>query len=161
MSSSKNQEGLRFRNIDNFNRAMLAKQLWRMITNTNSLAAKVMKEKYFRKTSVLKANLGYGPSYIWRSLWGVRDLIRAGIRHRVGNGKKIKIWEDKWLPTPSSFEVQSPVSNLGKEATVDALIEVDSGNWNQQMVEENFKEEEVKAILAIPTSRMGLEDKIY
>lgn len=49
-------------------------------------------------------------------------LVRDDMRWRVKNGKNIKIWEIKWLPTPSTHIVQSPVKNLNKEATINELI---------------------------------------
>lgn len=44
------------------------------------------------------------------------------MRWRVGSGIKIKIRGDKWLPTPSSFKVQSLVKSFTKEATLNELI---------------------------------------
>lgn len=38
-------------------------------------------------------------SWLWKSLIKGRDLLKQGIRWEVGNGKKIKFWEDKWIPT--------------------------------------------------------------
>ena len=35
-------------------------------------------------------------------------VIRKGTRWRVGNGQLIHIWEDKWLPTPTTYNVISP-----------------------------------------------------
>ena len=37
-------------------------------------------------------------SFIWRSLASARDLIGKGSRWRVGNGNKIRIWQDNWIP---------------------------------------------------------------
>ena len=39
-------------------------------------------------------------------------VVKRGIRWRVGNGNLIHIWEDKWLPTPSTYKVSSPKSSL-------------------------------------------------
>lgn len=34
-----------------------------------------------------------------------------GVRQRVGNGANIKIWGNKWLPTPISNQVQLPIKS--------------------------------------------------
>ncbi|XP_035543149.1 uncharacterized mitochondrial protein AtMg00310-like [Juglans regia] len=60
--------GLGFRELVSFNKALLAKQCWRMLTNPHSLAAKVLKDKYFRHSEILVSKLGHRPSVIWRSL---------------------------------------------------------------------------------------------
>ena len=50
---SKSEEGLGFHNVDDFNSALLTKQLWRLITVPNSLFARVFKGRYFRKSNPL------------------------------------------------------------------------------------------------------------
>ena len=74
------QGGLGFRDIEVFNFAMLAKQGWRLLTNPDSLAANVLKAKYFPTCSFLDAKLGSRPSYVWRSLLEARGLLEEGIR---------------------------------------------------------------------------------
>jgi hypothetical protein len=39
--------GMSFREVENFNLAMLGKQGWRLMSNPDSLCAKVLKGKYF------------------------------------------------------------------------------------------------------------------
>lgn len=60
--------------LTSFNCALLAKQVWRIIHDPNSLMAKVLKGWYFKHSDIMKADLGNNPSFVWRSLlWG-RDL---------------------------------------------------------------------------------------
>ena len=92
-----------FRNFQAFNLAMLAKQGWRLLSNQNSLCARVYKVKYYPNGDVLNAKLGSNPSYAWRSIFKALEVTRRGTRWRVGNGKPIHIWEDKWLPTPNNL----------------------------------------------------------
>ncbi|KAF5444816.1 hypothetical protein F2P56_033916 [Juglans regia] len=57
--------------------------------------------------------------------------------------------------------VQSPVSTLGREATVAKLIDEDIGCWNYDLVRETFNKEEAAITYTIHVSRMSLEDKLY
>ncbi|KAL5811843.1 hypothetical protein ACOSQ3_026793 [Xanthoceras sorbifolium] len=69
---------------------MLAKQGWRLLTSPTSLAAKVLKARYFPSSSFFDSVVGNRPSFIWRSiLWG-RDsaaifLLAAWFLWRLRN----------------------------------------------------------------------------
>ena len=99
--------GMGFRNLQAFNLALLAKQGWQILSNPNPLMGKVYKAKYFPYDDILNAKLGSNLSYAWRSIFNSLEVIRKGTRSQVGNGKRIHIWEDKWLPTPTTHKVIS------------------------------------------------------
>jgi hypothetical protein len=64
----------------------------------------------------------------------------------VGDGKNIKIWQDRWIPSPSTQAIQSLVSILDREARVCSLIDTDSKWWNRQMIYAIFRKEEADLI---------------
>lgn len=68
MGLSKADGGLGFRELEAFNKSLLAKQCWRVVMNHQSMAAMMLKEKYFRNSKISQASLGLKPSAIWRSL---------------------------------------------------------------------------------------------
>ena len=88
-----------FRDIESFNLAKFVKQGWRLLQHPHSLVSRIFKAKYFPNTNFLEAKLGSKPSYAWRSIsvW------------RVGNGESIKIWGDRWIMSPTSYAIQSPI----------------------------------------------------
>ncbi|KAK5840242.1 hypothetical protein PVK06_009131 [Gossypium arboreum] len=57
------EEGLGFRNMSQFNIALLAKQGWRLLVNPNSFVAQVLKAKYFPENDFLNSRLGNRSSY--------------------------------------------------------------------------------------------------
>lgn len=67
--------GLGFRDLEDFNLALLAKQGWRLITNTQSLASRVLKAKYFPTTKFSNARVRIGDSFVWRSITVARPLL--------------------------------------------------------------------------------------
>lgn len=122
--------------------------------------AKIYKEKYFRNSSITEARLGNAPSLMWRSIWSSLGLLIKGLRWKVGNGEKINIWGQKWLQTPSTFRVQSPISILDANAKVSELIDDDLKEWNEGLVKTIFSKDEAEHICGIPISTMGVEDKM-
>ena len=149
-----------FRNLLAFNLAMLAKQGWRLLSNPHSLVARIYKSKYFPHGDVLNSKLGSNPSYAWRSIFNGLEVIKRGTRWRVGNGKVIHIWEDKWLPTPSTYKVISPPCILTNFLMVSTLIDPESRRWKTDLVRSLFLPFEANTILNIPLSYNLPEDKI-
>ncbi|KAH9669444.1 reverse transcriptase domain-containing protein [Citrus sinensis] len=69
LSQAKSRGGLGFRDLSSFNQALVAKQGWRIIQNSNSLVAKVLQAKYFKHGNFLKATvLVYKDNWIPRPL---------------------------------------------------------------------------------------------
>ena len=63
---------LGFRSFRCFNLALLAKQGWCFIQQADSVAAQVLKAKYFPRRSFWEAKKGHQPSFTWQSLLKVR-----------------------------------------------------------------------------------------
>lgn len=68
LCKSKIQGSICFKNLKIFNMALLAKQDWRLLKNTNSLLYKFIKAKHFPKFDFLETKLRHIPSYTWKSI---------------------------------------------------------------------------------------------
>ncbi|XP_040372958.1 uncharacterized mitochondrial protein AtMg00310-like [Rosa chinensis] len=87
----KAEGGLGFRNMHQFNLALLAKQGWRLIQNPQSLVARLFKAKYYPDSDFMHASLRGDVSFAWRSIMKGQDVLRRGLRFKVGSGSSIKI----------------------------------------------------------------------
>lgn len=88
-------------------KALIAKQVWRILTNPDSLVSWFLKRIYFRNTDIMSAELGKNSSFVWKSLvWG-QNLLMKGMRYRVGNGESILMFKDPWILRESSFNLNS------------------------------------------------------
>jgi hypothetical protein len=159
MGLPKSRGGMGFRDLHFFNKALLAKQCWRLWKSEDSLTAKIMKAKYYPNGSILEAKLGNKPSFIWRSIHNSKALIQEGLFWRIGNRSKVHIWGDKWLPKPSTYCIQSPPKGLDSDALVSELIDHSAGEWKHSLLREIFSKEEVEAIQSIPISLTNQPDK--
>ena len=72
---NKEDGGLGFKDITDFNTAMLGKKLWRLIEKPNTLFSRVLKGRYCRNASPLEPIRSYSPSYGWRSIVYARSLV--------------------------------------------------------------------------------------
>lgn len=98
LKHAKDTGGMVFSDMVTFNKALLAKQVWRIISNPESIVAKVLKGRYFRHTGIMEAKVGNNPSFIWRSLLWSREIIEDGILWKISNGRKVSITKDRWIP---------------------------------------------------------------
>lgn len=58
ISENKSWDGIGFRDLESFNRAMLTKQFWRLLQAPNSLVSKILQKKYFKHRPLIEAKLG-------------------------------------------------------------------------------------------------------
>ncbi|XP_065619737.1 uncharacterized protein LOC136063366 [Quercus suber] len=86
--------------------------------------------------------------------------IKAIRTWSVGNGESIRVWGDKWLPSPSTFRVTSPRLFLHDETRVSELISQDSATWRTVIIDAIFLPHEADLIKSIPLSLRRPEDKL-
>ena len=106
------------------------------------------------------ATIGKNPSYMWHSILVAQQLVKAGLRWRVRNGANIRIWQDKWLPSPSTYRISSPRLFLHSDTRVQYLINATTTEWKATVIETLFLPHEAEVIKSIPISSRLPPDKI-
>lgn len=157
-----NTEGARWHRVQRttlLNLAMLAKQVWTLLQNTNSLSYRILKAKYFPRCDLLCANIGHKPSYLWRSLLSSKEIIQEGSAWRVGDGRSIKIRTERWIGVRKPDKPGPAMQEEDEGVTVDTLIDEQRRQWIEAKITENFNQEDRTAIMTIPLSRNRREDK--
>ncbi|XP_057790949.1 uncharacterized protein LOC131008065 [Salvia miltiorrhiza] len=125
----KNKGGLGFRDLHLFNKAMLAKQVWRILLNDSSMLARSLKARYFPRSDILLANNAHNPSYAWRSLLVGRDLLIKGLAWRIGDGARIRIGIDAWIPIgDGNFRAATVPLEWNNTRVFELLL--DTGHWD-------------------------------
>uniref|UniRef100_A0A803PF19 Reverse transcriptase domain-containing protein n=1 Tax=Cannabis sativa TaxID=3483 RepID=A0A803PF19_CANSA len=149
MCHNKENGGLGFRNLHDFNLALLGKQGWRFMTRPESLVSRIFKARYFPNGNYLSATLGNNPSFVWRSVWEAQSLIRAGARWKVGNGTLINILNEPWLPDQNQPFVTSSHPAL-HPAKVCNLLKVNELTWDEEILQDLFDDRDQLLIKRIP-----------
>ena len=160
LSTSKMEGGMGFRDLRDFNLAMLAKQRWRMLQGNDSLIYKCFKARYFPRSSFLDAKESPGCSYVWRSLVAVITILRSGYCWKASNGSSISVLKDKWIRNHPTNKVLHPTNELVDEMSVSELIDSDLHVWRSDMIMTLFHREDADAITKIPFSRTVVPDSI-
>lgn len=147
--------GLGFRELNNFNVAMLAKQGWRLLNNENSLVTSIMKAKYFPHSDFLNATLGANPSFMWRSIMAGQNVVKDGSRRRIGDRKNISVGKSPWLSCQSNGYMTTNMPTKLEHVKVVNLMTDNGDEWDQAVLDNicNNRDKELIKRIPIPTQR--------
>lgn len=158
--TEKNVGGMGFRGISEFNTSLLGKHYWRLLFRDHTLVGKVFKGMYYPRSSNAKSYVGFNPSYVWRIILSVRDFIQQCARWRIGNGDKVTVCKDNWIPRNAGFKISGHVRNLASGVKVCELIHWDLGSWKRKLIFNSFDLQEAKKIVSIPLSFKKTKDTL-
>jgi hypothetical protein len=152
----KDYGGIGFRDMRLFNQALLARQAWHLLQFPETLCAKVLKAKYYRNGFLLDTVFSGNGSSTWHAIEYGLELLKKGAIWRVGNGAKIKVWRDPWIPRESDHLPRSKQGRC-RYRWVSDFISPD-GTWNEQRLHQYFEDEDIVEIMKIKPSRRNEED---
>ncbi|KAK9932560.1 hypothetical protein M0R45_019793 [Rubus argutus] len=153
--------GLGFRDLESYNKAMLAKQCWRIINNPSALWARIIKARYFPNCSFMEASKGSRASWGWSSLLTGRDTIDINARWQIHNGRKVDVWRDRWIPNSKGGLIEPTITNNRfTPLQVSELINEDSMSWNIDHITPFITDKDAIAITAIPLNNHLEEDRL-
>lgn len=142
--------GLGVKCLKSFNKAMLAKQCWRIVNEENPLVSKILKARYFPKTDFLNAELGGSPSYMWRSIMSAQEMFRAGCRRRIGDGTSTRVWQIPWLPSHENGCLTTPMLYELQDIQVEGLMDTENDKWDQDILNDLFNVRDRELINQVP-----------
>lgn len=144
--------GMCFRDIKLFNLAMLGKQGWRLMSNPDSLCARVLKGKYFPQGEFMTTGKKKNSSSTWRVILAGRKVLEMGLIKRIGDGVSTNIWSDRWIPTAIG---NKPIcmKDGATAIQVSELLTVDGRSWDGDALNQNLLPLDVEAVKLIPLGR--------
>jgi len=129
---------LGFKEFAKFNDAMLAKQMWRLIHDTNSLFYRVFKSKYFPNDTIFDAKQSSG-SFAWKIILKARRVITMVAKWRVCDGRSILVFN-------LGGRIASSPSVLGSDACVVDLMDQELSWWNSQVINAFFSPSKLRRL---------------
>jgi len=134
LTQHKSKGGIGFRDLHLFNKAMLGKQGWRLITRPDSLCARVLKGRYFHDSDFMGTARKKHASHTWRAILAGKEVVQRGAIKRIGNGTSTNIWQDRWIPM--HFDARPLTPSDGQEVTMVSDLMTNSGQWNEELIRE-------------------------
>lgn len=89
-----------------------------------------------------------------------KKLVATGMWWRIGDGRAVNIWENKWILNDTGGQ---PVSKRLAKYTltmVHELIEHQRNCWKRQVVEQMFQPQETDQIMQIPINLHNSRDQL-
>ncbi|XP_010463404.1 PREDICTED: uncharacterized protein LOC104744076 [Camelina sativa] len=149
--------GLGIRDIKHFNKALLAKLSWRLLTKPHTLLARVLLGKYCKNLSLLDCKIPSSASHGWRSIGMGRDLLKSKLGRVIGSGANTPIWRTPWLSTSSPLAPIGPPTEASQHLNVADLLLPNSRGWNVDLIKHILPAFE-QDILLLKPSFQGAED---
>ena len=125
--------------------------MWRLFQEKETLLYKVFSVKYFPSGDIFRAVLNSRCFFAWKSIMQVREVISNGARWRIRDGKDIRIWQHRWIPSSRGGKVLSPRLDYSLEVIQDLFIP-GTKNWDSKLIDRHFLQWEVDCVKSIPLS---------
>uniref|UniRef100_A0A2N9HH03 Reverse transcriptase domain-containing protein n=1 Tax=Fagus sylvatica TaxID=28930 RepID=A0A2N9HH03_FAGSY len=126
----------------------------------NSLCIKALRNKYKVDREWMHREAPKNASPTWRAIERLKALISKGACYIVGDGARIDIWKDPWVPWLPDFLPKPRYGSVSGCLVVACLINQNSRSWNLSLLHELFDETSVDAITKIPIPSTPSPDKL-
>ncbi|XP_021760560.1 uncharacterized protein LOC110725380 [Chenopodium quinoa] len=152
--------GLGIRCISTLNKALLMKQVWRIVTHPQLLISKV----YSARARFLSPTPSQERRYSGRQSYGLRGLLHAdallstGCNWKVGNGNSILAGSSNWVNGKSPTFHPGVLLDTAKDWTVNLFIHPQTLTWDVDKVHQYFMPADASTILAMEFPALQKED---
>ena len=157
LTKPKSLGGLGFRDIQDFNKALLGKLAWKLLTKQDCLLSRILLGKYCHADSFLRVPCSSSASHGWRGITAGRDVIIQHLGKMIGNGNSTKLWHEPWLSVSTPTSISGPVTIDEKDLKVSDIMTRETRMWNKEALLKHLPHL-VEEILFIQPSSTGPED---
>lgn len=156
----KGMGGLGFRDIQAFNRALLGKISWRIITKPDCLLARILVGKYCSNSSFLTIHAATSSSHGWKGILRGRDVLLNHLGKEIGDGEATSVWKDSWIKPDTKMKPYGPVLAQDQDLLVSDLLSRETKEWNKIKIDKLLPEPS-SHILSIYPSKLGARDSYF
>ncbi|KAL8474290.1 hypothetical protein ACS0TY_030936 [Phlomoides rotata] len=156
----KGSRGRGFKDLHLFNIAMLGKMAWRLVTDSSALVCQLLKARYFPHGDFLSATLGSRPSYTWTSIMAAQDLVRRGVRWKIGNENGILVLSFLWIDDVQSLYLHGMAASPLNLMRVLDFFKLGTRQLDVDFLHANLNPIDVGRVLRTVVAHGGGRDKL-
>ncbi|XP_013635272.1 PREDICTED: uncharacterized protein LOC106340996 [Brassica oleracea var. oleracea] len=161
MARPKSAGGLGFREIAQFNDALLAKLAWRILKDPTTLLAKTLAGKYCLHSPFLEVQTPASASHGWRGILVGRDLLLKGMGWAIGSGRDVGIWTEPWLLTTEPKAPIGPPTADTKDWKVCRLILHGTNDWDVSLIQQVLPLYEESIRRLVPSTFLAPDERVW
>lgn len=98
----------------------------------------VVQGAYFPHGDFLSSRLGANPSYVLRSIFNAKMVVKQGARWRIGSGATIPLLSTSWLKEGCSLTMDRPMYVPLSHVKVQDITEPSTKVWNTTVISNLF-----------------------
>ncbi|XP_026451484.1 uncharacterized protein LOC113351764 [Papaver somniferum] len=153
--------GLAFRDLEKLNLALLTKLAWRIRNELNTLMAQTLSSKYFRSRDLLHQHISVDSfSYTWNGILKGLEIVRQNYFMEINNGKKTRIWRDRWIPGMSQPPISQNEFFRFYEFVEDLMVQK-TAQWNTHLITTLFDADTALKIQALYIDKSKEDSMIW
>lgn len=100
-------------NLQALNICLMGSWIKRYSEGEGKLQRKVIHHKYNTdKPNIFNCSATTTSSRFWKGVMGVAKAVKIHFRWNMGNGAKVRFWEDTWFGTPPCYPALAPLHCL-------------------------------------------------
>ena len=130
------------------------------MSSRDSMFYRFFKAKFFPHGTIFDSKENTG-SLAWKDILKGHDVVRKGMKLRIGNGSFVRIYQDCWLLDSLHGGVLSALGDYNPEAMVSNLIDQESHCWRDSTIDRFFQPHVTNAIKAIMLTPSNQKDTIF
>ncbi|KAI5383973.1 hypothetical protein KIW84_071094 [Lathyrus oleraceus] len=130
------------------------------LTKPHTLIARIFKVRYYPRLSYFDVNLGFNPSFVWRSIWNAKEVLSLGCRWSIGDGSHIMVMNEPWIQGKREGCLSGPHKQGAYDIKVKDLMLPNVKQWDMRVIRQLFNFADAKEILQMTLLEDGKEDKM-
>jgi hypothetical protein len=95
------------------NMCLLLKWIFKLERGDDDVRCNLLRKKYLKEKGFFSSS-HRGASQFWKGLHEAKPYCQRGMKHILGNGKKIRFWQEVWLrecPLRIKYEILFNICN--------------------------------------------------
>jgi hypothetical protein len=145
----KEERGLGFRRMHDFNLSLISKLGWKLLSNSYCLWVSQLQKKYIKYGNFISSSNVSSSSWIWKGIQKIKPLISAGACLTVSKTSTASIWTTNWVPSLPSFRPlpKFPSNRNPRALLIRDLIDPTLSSWKAPAINSLFDPISAQAIL--------------